>query len=239
MEVLDLLTKYDYNKGLSDRNVLSNLIQGSTVVHIENFPLIDQELQVLISKCGESVKENRNNNRGDVFEVKISKHNGHFYSIANSNLEFPLHTDCADFKIIPNCIGLLCVIPAKANQGVNKFVFLDKILSQLSDEEIQQLLSKKWKFRNEKRSILYIENNRIRICYDRITMESFTELNDEEKELLNKLDVIFNKHSLQIKLKSGDLVLFRNDLMLHGRTAIDLNSDRLIKRIRFSLKDMI
>jgi hypothetical protein len=237
MEVLDLLTKYDFEKGINYENVLNKLKEGNTLIHIENFPLEDQFFQSFIKNYGISIKENRNNNREDIFDVKISTHNGNFYSIANSNLEFPLHTDCADYKIIPNCIGLLCVTPAIKNEGISKFVFLDKVLPQLSEKEKIELISKKWNFRNQRRSILNIEKNRVIICYDRITLESFSEINSVERNLLNKLDDIFEEYSFQIKLKSGDLILFRNDLMLHGRTGIDIKSERLIKRIRFSLKN--
>ncbi|WP_410719794.1 TauD/TfdA family dioxygenase [Burkholderia sp. SIMBA_043] len=54
-------------------------------------------------------------------------------------------------------------------------------------------------------------------------------------EELNNLDKIFKDLSFKIKLKKGDLILFRNDLMLHGRDEIDINSKRLIKRIRFNI----
>ncbi|MFK7746756.1 MAG: TauD/TfdA family dioxygenase [Kordia sp.] len=231
-----MVTKYTYHKDLVSQSIIEDLQQGNTIVLIENFPLIDADLQTFIKPLGVSVKEIRNNNGKDVFDVKVKKQNGFFTSIANSNLTFPLHTDCADFASIPNCIGLLCVQPATDNQGKSRFVFLEEILKQLSKEEIQELTSKKWNFRGQSRSILSLTHNGYKICYDRITMETFSKLNDAEKKYLSKLDRLFEKNIIETQLKKGDLILFRNDLLLHGRTKIDLDSDRLLKRIRFDLK---
>ena len=66
-------------------------------------------------------------------------------------------------------------------------------------------------------------------------MESFAKMDENEIEQLNKLDKIFKSLSFKVKLEKGDLILFRNDLMLHGRDKIDINSNRLIKRIRFNV----
>lgn len=66
-------------------------------------------------------------------------------------------------------------------------------------------------------------------------MESFSELNETEIDQLNSLDSLFESKLFKIKLQKGDLILFRNDLVLHGRDEIDINSKRLIKRIRFNI----
>lgn len=235
MEVLDLLTSFDFEKDFNPQNIIKTLQKGETIVLIENFPLLDHEFQSFINSIGDSVKENRNNCRQDIFDVKISKQNNFFTSIAASAFSFPLHTDCADFDVIPNCVGFLCVEPAIKEQGANNFVFLRKIINQLSENVIHNLLHKKWKFRNQYRSILSGNNGNYHICYDRITMESFSEINEKEIEELNNLDKIFEANSFKIKLKKQDLVLFRNDLLLHGRDEIDIDSKRLIKRIRFNM----
>lgn len=235
MEVSDLLISYKFDQHLSYSEIVNNLQKGNTLIIIKDFPLSDYDFQSFINCIGISLKENRNNSREGVFDVKISKQNNFFTSIANSNLAFPLHTDCADFDSIPNCIGLLCVEPAIESQGTNNFMFLNNLITRLSENKIQELLNKKWKFRNHYRSILTVVNERYKICYDRITMESFTEINESEMEELNTLDKIFESLSFKVKLKKGDLVLFRNDLMLHGRDEIDINSNRLIKRIRFNV----
>ena len=188
-----------------------------------------------IEKLGVPIHERRNNDGLAVFDVKISLQNHFFRSMATTNLAFPLHTDCADFEAVPNCIGLLCVEPADKEQGSNTFAFLNDILKNLSAEKTQWLLDKQWKFRTQMKSILSLDNETYKICYDRITMESFTDLNDAEIAELKLLNQLFEAESFKIKLKKGDLILFRNDLMLHGRDQIDFHSKRFIKRIRFHI----
>jgi alpha-ketoglutarate-dependent taurine dioxygenase len=215
--------------------IADNLRHKNPLVIIKGFPLHDDALQSFINRLGIALNEKRNSNGKAVFDVKIARYNNFFTSIANSNLAFPLHTDCADFDSIPNTIGLLCVEPASEEQGTNNFMFLSSLLKHLSEDEKQKLLNKKWKFRNQERSILKIENGSYTICYDRITMESFSKLNKSEIEELNNFDKLFKHLAFNIRLEKGDLILFRNDLMLHGRSAIDINSNRLLKRIRFTI----
>lgn len=235
MEMSELVTSFIFDDNLDFAAIATNLQKGDNLIIIKDFPLSDFDLQSFIDCIGEPIKENRNNNRESVFDVKIVKQNNLFTSISSSNLAFPLHTDCADFDSIPNCIGLLCVEPAKENQGVNCFMPLNKLLLKLPEGEIQKLINKKWKFRNQFRSILTAWNNSYKICYDRIIMESFAEMNETDIEELTQLDNLFESVTFKIKLKKGELVLFRNDLMLHGRSEIDINSNRLIKRIRFNI----
>jgi len=235
METMDLPISYNWGHNLNYPEIVKKLHQESSLIVINEFPLDDNELQSFINHLGVILKESRNNNAEGVFDVKIARQNNFFTSVANSNLAFPLHTDCADFDSVPNTIGLLCVEPADENQGTNSFMSLNTLLNHLSEHEKQKLLNKKWKFRNQEKSILQKENGIYKICYDRITMESFSELNRDEIEELNNLDKIFKDLSFKIKLKKGDLILFRNDLMLHGRDEIDINSTRLIKRIRFNI----
>ncbi|WP_237274623.1 TauD/TfdA family dioxygenase [Tenacibaculum ovolyticum] len=232
---MELLTRYKFDQNLVYEDIISELRIGNRIIILEDFPLSDYDFQLFIDRIGTSIFENRNNDRQDIYDVKISKQNNFFRSIANSNLSFPLHTDCADFNLMPNCIGLLCIEPAIHEQGTSVFMTLEDLLKELSEKQIEELVDKKWKYRNQSRSILIMESGKYKLCYDRITIESFSKTTKEEKEQLNELDSLFKKNSFQLKLKKGELILFRNDLMLHGRTKIDLNSNRLIKRIRFNI----
>lgn len=231
----DLLIKYNFNDLLDLEVLKETLHTKDKIILIKHFPLEETELQSFILKLGNPVLERRNNDSNSVFDVEVSRQNGFFRSFANSNLEFPLHTDCADFKAIPNGIALLCIKPALKNEGISTFAFLSSIINQLTVTEIEELLNKKWHFRNQKQPILTKVDEHYKICYDRVTMESFTTLNEDELNLLNKLDAIFKAHILSFELEKGDLILFRNDFLLHGRTAFNFNSDRLLKRVRFNL----
>ncbi len=231
-----MLINYTFNKELVHENIRKDIIKGDKIICIKNFPLSDENLNSFINLIGIPIIEYRNNGGNSIFDVKVFKQNNFFRSIANSNLNIPLHTDCADFKSVPNCIGLLCVKPALLEQGVSFFTSLKEILKEASNSKLKELTTKKWKFRNELKPILQKKNEQFSICYDRITIESFSQITDKELEELNSFDELFKKESFEIMLKKGDLILFRNDLFLHGRSHFDLNSERLIKRIRFNVK---
>lgn len=230
-----MLTSYVFNKKLNSREISEQLLKGDKIILIKNFPLLDEDLIFFIKSFGSPIKENRNSNSDAIFNVTIAKQNNFFRSIANSNHSLPLHTDCADFKSIPNCIALLCVEPAKVNQGASTFASILDILNTLSASEIEKLSSYNWNYRNKHRSILIFKNKQATICYDRITIESFSQITQEDKNYLDKIDCIFDNVSFKTHLKKGDLILFRNDLFLHGRDHFDINSKRLFKRIRFNI----
>ncbi|MFD2565011.1 TauD/TfdA family dioxygenase [Aquimarina rubra] len=231
----DWLIKYDFEEKIDPKEIISKLNYGTHIVQIKNFPKKDLAYENFITKLGNPIIERRNNQGRSVFDVKISLQNNLFKSLANSNLRFPLHTDCSDFEKIPNCIGMLCIKPASKEQGVNSFAFLDNILDKLSDRDRLYLINKKWLFRNQNRSILNKDKHHYRICYDRVMIESFSKTDHQELEKLDQLDRIFESCKFNLKMKEGDLIIFRNDIILHGREGFDKNSDRLIKRIRFNV----
>lgn len=230
-----MLIKLDHTAALNTQEVRHQLHLGKQLVLIKNFPLDDLYLENFILKLGKPVLEARNIKGKSVFDVEVSKHNDFFKSIANSNLDFPLHTDCSDFNPIPNSIAMLCVEPAHKQQGISHFALLATILDTLSDAEKKELVQKQWTFRNKQRPILLQENNTYTICYDRITIESFSDVSPKDLELLNKLDTLFIASSFSMLLEKGDLILFRNDLMLHGRGGFDIDTQRLLKRVRFQI----
>ena len=232
-----MLTNIEHTRELNTSKILHQLRDEKYGVLIKNFPLDDLYLENFISKLGTPVYEARNIRGKSVFNVEVSKQNNFFRSIANSNLGFPLHTDCADFKEIPNGIALLCVHPAPKNQGVSHFTSVSDIIQKLTPSEIEDLLQQEWKFRNRQRPILSKKEGTYQICYDRITMESFTEVNQNDLETLNKLDQLFETLSFHISLEKGDLVLFRNDTLLHGRSGFDIDSKRLLQRVRFYINE--
>ncbi|WP_440121051.1 TauD/TfdA family dioxygenase [Tenacibaculum sp. Ill] len=231
-----MLTKYNFKETIIFQQIIDDLRKGESIVHITHFPISDNDLSTFINQIGSPIHEYRNNDQKAIFDVKIYKQNNYFKSIANSNLAFPLHTDCADFESVPNCIGLLCVEPALNMQGINSFSSVDDILKKIPQKKLNELKTKNWRFRNRLKPIFQKNRENITVCYDRITIESFSKNNKEEIEELNRLDKLFEENSFQIMLRKGDLILFRNDLFLHGRSSFEANSKRLIKRIRFDIK---
>lgn len=233
---MEWLIKNNFYSNIDYFELKKNLRNGNKVILIENIPNDDIILNSIISNFGLPINEKKNKNGKSIYEVKVFKQNGHFSSIANSNLDFPLHTDCADFNIIPNCIALYCVKPAERNEGANNFSFLDNFINQFTNKEIDQLITKKWNYKGKLRSILDNENNEFKVCYDRITIESYNIIDNFETEILDFIDTAFKKNEVKLNMKSGDLVIFRNDKLLHGREGFKINSKRLFKRLRFDLE---
>ncbi len=198
---------------------------------IHNFPNDDKVLKDFINNMGEPMVDARS--QDTIFEVKISKRKQFFKSYANSNYYFSLHTDCSDFATIPDGLVMLCVHPAEQG-GESIFIHLTDMLSNLTEQEIAFLLDKQWLFRNQHRSILSLDESGYRICYNRIMMEGYASLTDEELSFLDNFDKLLVEHAISYKLQANDLVLCNNHKLLHGRTDFDEDSNRLIKRIRFT-----
>lgn len=232
-----MLINYNYDELIDIKDISNQLVSSYHIILIKKFPIDDSILEDFISKIGKPILETRNNKGKSVFDVKVSTQNNLFKSFANSNLRFPLHTDCASFETIPNCIGMLCAKADSQKGGISNFAILSDILKKLDTVKIDELNQKNWSFIQQQRPILVQENNDYKICYDRVTMESFSEINQQGLKQLDELDELFESCSFQIHLEEGDLIIFRNDLILHGREGFDLDSDRLIKRIRFSVSD--
>ena len=54
---------------------------------------------------------------------------------------------------------------------------------------------------HQQRSILIADNGSYKICYDRISMESFTDINENEMEKLNILDKLFDFFLAKLQLQ--------------------------------------
>jgi alpha-ketoglutarate-dependent taurine dioxygenase len=173
-----------------------------------------------------------------------------------NNALFPFHLDGAYYPTVPRYAILYCIRPSL--EGGNTFFtkaesVIDKLESKYDSNFLKSLYiiyvspeKKKYKkplieeVENGKQlnwySSLYIEpdpqslssNNR------RILTQLLGEfINDVEHYL--KENVIYSH-----KWKKNDLVLFNNQLLLHGRDKItDINNNRLLYRIWFDTKDFL
>ncbi len=233
--VPDWVIEYDYHQGLDAKEISFHLEKGINILRIKNFPCEDLNYEKFIQVIGTPVHELRNNNGTGVFDVKVNKKAEAFKSLANSNLSLPLHTDCSDFEKIPDGLGLLCVNNSEQG-GESTFAFLKTILQEMNPLQLEGLLDKKWHFRHQQGSIITYEKGEYKIRFDRVLMQSFSNLKNHEIDHLDALGELFEKYKVNMKLEPGDLILFRNDLTLHGREKFPQGEKRLFKRIRFHLK---
>ena len=95
------------------------------------------------------------------------------------------------------------------------------------------LFGTKLKFENVTDTILKKSNDGYIIRYNRIFLENWNKLDKITLRALDEWDVFLAKHAFQFKLIPGQLCLFNNKKILHGRTAFPYDEKRLLKRIRF------
>jgi alpha-ketoglutarate-dependent taurine dioxygenase len=203
---------------------------------IEGFPNEDHMLNDFLSHIGNAIHEHRNEDSGSIFKVQVDQTETHFSSYANSNIFFPVHTDCSNYKEIPQYIALLCVTPSTEG-GESLFVNLSKLIQKLPKPLFTLLIQKHWAFGDVHRPVISLIQEKYSICYNRIIMESYADLTQDELHILNEFDALCQKLTFTLSLKANDLIIFRNDLLLHGRTDFPLNAGRVLKRVRLYTKN--
>ncbi len=201
---------------------------------IKNFPDDDQLLETFLAPLGSPIQEDRNQKEGSVFHVHVENKDAYFTSYANSNLFFPLHTDGSDFETPPKYVAMLCVRPSEEG-GESLFISLSELIANLPNALLTILMTKQWRFNTIDRTMITQTPIGHTICYNRLIMESYAELAQQELAILDELDRMCDQLTFRFKLKENDLIVFRNDLFLHGRTDFPLNSNRLLKRVRFQV----
>ncbi len=202
------------------------------LVIIENFPNDDQLLETFLACLGTPIQESRNQEEGSIFQVTVKSKEDCFTSYATSNLFFPLHTDGSDFETPPTDIAMFCVTPSQEG-GESLFIALSDLMMHLPEALKSLLTTKLWTFNTVKRTIISQTTTGPKICYNRLMIESYSDLTQQELDILDQLDRICEAHTFRVKLKANDLIVFRNDLFLHGRTGFPIDANRLLKRIRF------
>ncbi|MEP0264313.1 TauD/TfdA family dioxygenase [Dokdonia sp.] len=230
------MTKYIYHKEILP-SVLESLQRfPEEIALIEGFPSQDYVLNDFLSHIGNAVHEHLNEDSGSIFKVQVHHKEAHFSSYANSNLFFPVHTDCSNYKEIPEYVALLCVTPS-IEGGESLFVKLSELIQELPKPLLAILTQKHWAFGNVYRPVISLIQGKYSICYNRITMESYTDLTQDELHILNEFDDLCRKLTFTLSLKANDLIIFRNDLLLHGRTDFPLHAHRVLKRVRLYSKN--
>lgn len=202
------------------------------LVVIENFPNNDSLLQTFLTPLGTPIQESRNQEEGSIFKVSVQNEEDCFTSYATSNLFFPVHTDGSDFEIPPTYVAMYCVKPSQEG-GESLFVPLSNLMAHIPEDLLATLTTKRWTFNSVERKIITQTATDPRVCYNRLMIESYSQLTTQELNILDQFDRICEAHTFRVKLKANDLVIFRNDLFLHGRTGFPIDSNRLLKRIRF------
>lgn len=212
--------------------VINRILVANGLIIIRSFPLLDKKLGAFVDTFSRVLIEKRNNDEDCVFDVKISHYKGIFQSQAQSPHHFDFHTDCSHFKDVPSGVCFLCVQPSPYG-GDSLICDLDAVIADLQIESIHYLLNRKWYMDSIKRPILKLDDGVYKIIYNRAVLTQCNELAPMDTEMLDQLENAFKKHQTQFRLEAGDLLMMNNHRTLHGRTSFDINSGRLLKRVRF------
>ncbi len=155
-----------------------------------------------------------------------------------------IHSDGPQLSIPPNYVFLAC-IKESDNGGRSIITYCNKIYDQLKKSNISTLKVLKSKFLFERRGFNYnpkifsqpifkLEKDNIRFRYLREYIETAYKIKNIKMPIskikaLNKLDeYLENKlYQKQLKLKTGDVIIFNNKFLAHGRTKFQINKNSL------------
>ncbi len=231
------LPRFDAHECDSNPQTLLAALQGlksTGIVLIEN--LADQHDSGEL--FGDLIGFKRESNYGVMFEVR-SKPDPN--NLAYTSLALPLHTDLANQEFIPGNQFLHCI----RNDAIGgKSVFADAmtILDEFKQEcpdnyELLTKLNVPWHFLDKETDL---RQHRPVIGLDRqgqfksltfnahladipdFDTETLYQFYAAYQELMNRIRSA--KHNIEYELESGEMVIFDNQRVLHGRTAFDPES---------------
>ncbi len=153
----------------------------------------------------------------------------------------PLHTDCSNKSVPPNLVAFAMERPDSRSGGESVMLSAEDLLHELPEDLVNQLRQPVFPFVGKKLySILHGEGDELRIRYYRNQITSAgTQQNvpDNLTEALDQLDryLNFSQKSVRFHMQAGDVVIMDNQRVLHGRSAMPDNSERLMHRFRLSI----
>ena len=189
-------------------------------------------------KFGELIGFKRESNYGVMFEVK-SKPDPN--NLAYTSLALPLHTDLANQEFIPGNQFLHCYRnEAVGGESVfaDAMTILDEFKSDSPDQyQLLTELAVPWHFTDQQtdlrqhRPIIGLDRNgRFKSLTFNAHLADIPDFNAETlylfyaayRELMCRIRSA--KHNIEYELKSGEMVIFDNQRVLHGRTSFDPES---------------
>jgi alpha-ketoglutarate-dependent taurine dioxygenase len=155
----------------------------------------------------------------------------------------PLHTDCSNNVVPPpNLVAFAMERPDPRGGGESVMLSAADFIQELPEELVNLLRQPVFPFVGNKRyPILHGEGDELRIRYYRnqITSSLGTQqaLPDKLTEALDELDryLNFSQRLVRFHMQAGDVVMMDNQRVMHGRSDMPANSERLMHRFRLSL----
>jgi alpha-ketoglutarate-dependent taurine dioxygenase len=204
-------------------NILLNLISVLGTVSIEDVTVPDFETSDYLHRV-EICK-------------KLVKDKYGFRPLSTTDAAIPCHTEDYFIPNPSNIIIFQCI--RQDNEGGKSIIsYLDDILSHIDIKTLEQLKICEYPSYFGKTPILEADNyGKFKIRYNRSTLKKATTMNGVEIPLhtnntLEYLDIAINKSQTFFKLVPGDIWIVNNQRVLHGRTALSKETNRLLKRVK-------
>jgi tetratricopeptide (TPR) repeat protein len=187
-------------------------------------------------------------NREDISKVSFTKvyinreqeeaEEGGATQYSRTHLQLPPHTD-SSYMMLPHEIVAFHCIEADEKGGKTIMVPIDDILKQLDKSVLARLQDPVYPFGRGYHAILCGEEDNPLIRYYHAQVKRFLtpdtpKFTQEHQAALEALDELLEQTHLHQKfhLKPGQILFMHNHKVLHGRTALSPETNRLLYRLR-------
>jgi hypothetical protein len=227
----------------------THALRRECAVVIEAVPAVDSALVILASAMGVVSTEDNGSPPRLVWDVRPSLEPS---SVRSQRPDaFPLHTDSAHLHRPHAVVGLACVQPSRDRDGLSLLATADRVRGILQAEgqerEVHRLQEPCFPFASvsesgwpvEFRPILGEAGDPVQVRYREPLLRWGLQLcprslDAAHRSALETLNGVFRRASLptRLLLAANDFLLFDNRRLLHGRTALGLDSGRHLKRLK-------
>jgi alpha-ketoglutarate-dependent taurine dioxygenase len=160
-------------------------------------------------------------------------------AVLSSNAEeFPLHTDDSYSPQPARYVLMHCWQADADGGGVSWVAHVDRIAELASPDLLARLLTQKYTTPYGSAPVLWRDAEQaLRIRFNRRDMHGFAKLrwqamSEQQRQDLAELEQLAMRVVERIALQAGDCIVVDNHRVLHGRSAFNPRSGRLIKRLR-------
>ncbi|MCD9189238.1 MAG: TauD/TfdA family dioxygenase [Pyrinomonadaceae bacterium] len=158
-------------------------------------------------------------------------------------VEFLVHTETPFREFSPDYIALLCLRGDPTGRANTKVCDIEKIISELSDDEREILKKPYFAFETDNPAV-QINGKSYTLPMPIITsrngedvfeyVHDLVAISEESQEVLDKLKGKVASSITSVFLEGGDLIIIDNSHMVHGRSAYEPNydgTDRWLQRL--------
>ncbi|OAF16919.1 TauD/TfdA family dioxygenase [Bradyrhizobium neotropicale] len=166
--------------------------------------------------------------------------------VGTNNVLLQMHTEKAFRDVSPDYVALLCLRGDPAHAAITHFCDLRRIIEQFPSDAQRLLRTPLYAFRTDSPRLVMdgigytaphaiVQEHQNRAIYQYV--DDLSALNDEAKEVLDKLRTAIGANTTGLHLNAGDLLVMDNSHIVHGRSAFRPNydgRDRWLQRLMIS-----